>query len=335
MFKAELCNLCGDCLTKCMFNPYTPAEAVAERKALKERKWRPILHNCAACHACNEFCPRGANPWDLISELQGIYGEVNQGNIWGERARKVDAERPRVLAAPPPPPADTVLATCTVGELNPEAFESLLYADLPKLVGPAYYCCQALEFFGDEKGEKERARGFVEAIARHNPKEVICYHDACYFLLTYRLPEYGIVAPFRPVHLFEHLLRTLEKNREKIRPLNRRVAYQRPCSSRNTPGKEPFLDRLLELIGCQRVPRRFDRGNALCCGDVYAYRGLADRAKDASRRNIEDALEHGAEALVYLCPSCLRMYGEICGERGLLLYQISELCRIAVGEKKG
>jgi Fe-S oxidoreductase len=317
-----------------MFNPHSREEAIKERQTLMEGRWAPILHNCAACHACNEFCPQGANPWDLVSKFQGIFGEVNQANVWGERAQKVDAERPRVLSSPRPEPAPVVLATCTIGELNPQAFDSLLYKELPKLVGPAYYCCQALEFFGDEEGERARARGFVEAIARHQPQEVICYHDACYFLLTYRLKEYGLRAPFRPVHIFEYLLRTLEKHRDNIRPLRMKVAYQRPCTSRNTQEKESFLDRLLELIGCERVARRYDRENALCCGDVLAFRGFTEKALEAARTNIQDSLAHGADALVYLCPSCIKLYGKLGGERGLPVYQISELCQMAIGEKE-
>jgi Fe-S oxidoreductase len=318
-----------------MFNHYTLEEAVAERQALMAGTWAPILHNCAACHACNEFCPESANPFDLISKLQGIHGEADAANVWGDRAQKVDEERPKVLGGPKPEPADTLLATCTIGELNPRAFESLLYDDLPKLVGPAYYCCHALEFFGDEEGEKSRAQGFVDAIARYEPKELVCYHDACYTLLTFRLLEYGIEAPFRPVHIFEHLLRTLKKNRDKIRPLNMKVAYQRPCTSRNAPEKEHFLDELFELIGCERVNRKYDGDNALCCGDVYAFRNLLDRANEAATRNIEDSLKHGAEALIYLCPSCLKLYGERCEERNFPVYQISELCQLAIGEKIG
>ena len=333
MFKEDLCTLCGDCLVRCMFNSYTLEEAVAERQALMEGKWAPILHDCAACHACNEFCPENANPFDLISKLQGIHGEADAANVWGDRAQRVDEARPRVLEGPPPEPADILLATCTIGELSPKAFQSLLYADLPKLEGPAYYCCQALEFFGDEEGEKARAQGFVDAVARYQPKELVCYHDACYTLLSFRLPEYGIEASFRPVHIFEHLLRTLKKHRDKIKPLKLKVAYQRPCTSRSAPWKESFLDELFDLIGCERVDRKYDRDNALCCGDVYAFRGQLDRADEAATRNIDDSLEHGAEAMIYLCPSCLKVYGKHCGERNLPVYHISELCQLAIGEK--
>ena len=332
MFKAELCNLCGDCLVNCMFNEYTREEAVAEWQALMEGKWAPILHNCASCHACNESCSQGANPWDLIAKLQGIHGEVKVPEATVERNQKVDDERARVLAGPPPGPVEVVLATCTLGETTPQVFDSLLYADLPKLVGPAYYCT-VTEFFGDEEGSRTGAQGFMDAFARYQPKEVVCYHDVCYHLLAFRMPEYGIEVPFRPVHIFEHLLGILRKHRGRISPLNLKIAYQRPCSSRSTPWKEPLLDELLELIGCERVARRYDRENALCCGAMLDLRGLADGSGEAAMRNIEDSLAHGAEALAYLCHGCLRRLGELRGEHDLPLYHISELCQMAIGEK--
>ncbi len=335
MFKPELCTLCGDCLAHCMFNDYSREEAVAERRALMAGEWAPILHDCASCHACNESCPQGANPWDLVSKLQNVYGEVSTANVWGERALAVDDARQVLSHVPLPEQSDTVLATCTVGDLNPAAFDSILYAGLTKLTGPEYYCCNALEYFGDEEGSRARAQGFIEALCRHRPKEVICYHDACYFHLTYRLPEYGVETSFRPVHLFEYLLRFVRSNPGWVKPLGLKIAYQRPCSSRNAEDKEPFLDELLAAIGCERVPRRYDRENALCCGDVFSFRGLHDRAEEAARRNLADACAHGAAAMVYLCPSCLKLYGRLCPEYDLDVYHVSELCRLALGETLG
>jgi Fe-S oxidoreductase len=314
-----------------MFNKYSRDQAIAERKALMEGKWALILRNCASCHSCNERCPEGANPWDLIGRLQGFYGEVDAGEYLEERVHTVDEERRELLAAPLPERADAVLLTCIVGTSAPEIFDSPLYATVHKLFGSAYYCNNGLEYFGDEEGQRARAQGFVDVIARFQPREVVCYHDQCYFLLTYRMPEYGIDLPFRPVHLFEFLVRIVRQHRGMVRPLHLRVAYQRPCSSRNTKEKEPFLDELLELLGCERVAREYDRENALCCGGMYGARGLSARALAAARTNIDDSLEHGAEALLCLCPSCVSNYAELASERGLPVYHVAELCRIMLG----
>jgi len=336
MFKKELCNLCGVCLVKCPFNKYTKEEAIAERRALMEGKWAPILRDCAICHACNEICPQGANPYDLISKLQGELGEVRGPALFlfEEYAKMVDEKRPKVLAEPLPEPEESVLTTCVLGERNPEFFDSMLYENLPKLTGPAYYCCMALELIGNEEGERDRAQGLVDVIARYKPREVICFHDTCYHLLSARLPEYGIHAPFRPVHLFEYLLRTLQEHQDKIIPLNIKIAYQRPCTSRSTPWKEHFLDQLLNLIGCERVARRYDYKDALCCGRMFTLRGFEERGLEAATKNLDDSLEHGAQALVCLCNACILSYGKPCEERGFPLYHISELCQVALGEKQ-
>ena len=98
---------------------------------------------------------------------------------------------------------------------------------------------------------------------------------------------------------------------------------------------QPFLDELLAAIGCERVPRRYNRANALCCGDVFDFRGRRDRAEEAALRNIADAQEHKATAMIYLCPSCLKLYGRLCPERGLAVYHVSELCQRALGEAVG
>ena len=108
MFHAERCKLCGECLVSCSFNEYTRERAIAERQALMDGKWTPLLRNCASCHACNERCPQGANPWDLIGRLQGLYREVDTGAYWAERTRVADEERLGVLAASRPTGASSV-----------------------------------------------------------------------------------------------------------------------------------------------------------------------------------------------------------------------------------
>jgi Fe-S oxidoreductase len=70
----------------------------------------------------------------------------------------------------------------------------------------------------------------------------------------------------------------------------------------------------------------------LCCGAMYGARGHAEKALAAASTNIDDSLEHGAESVLCLCPSCMRNYAELAPERGLPVYHVSELCQIALGE---
>lgn len=332
MFKAELCSLCGDCLVNCRFIKYTRHEAIVERQTLMEGKRAPIVDNCVSCHACNATCPQGANPFDLISRLQGEFGVMEDVLKRVDLATaKTDKARPALLAGPRFDPVQTVLATCSYGEKHPRIFESLLYHGLRKLTGPAYSCVPR-EFFGDESGQKARVQGFVDSLAMHQAEEVICYHDSCYYMLTYRAPEYAITVPFRPVHLYEYLLRTLRMHRDRIRPLNMKIAYQEPCTSRGNASQNPPLDELLQIIGCLRVARRYDRDNSLCCGEIVELRGLTEKADEITKKQIDDSLEHGAQGLACLCGGCMNRFREQAAARGLQLYHVTELCHMAIGE---
>ncbi|MDD5167671.1 MAG: heterodisulfide reductase-related iron-sulfur binding cluster, partial [Syntrophales bacterium] len=114
-------------------------------------------------------------------------------------------------------------------------------------------------------------------------------------------------------------------------------AYQRPCASRYTPEKDIFLDEILELFGVERVKREYDGIDAICCGVELAGPDLKlfPRGKNFApfrEMNVRDAVDHGAEAMVYLCPMCYRTLGKKVKESGLKNLMISDLCRLSIGE---
>ncbi|MHA1132141.1 MAG: hypothetical protein ACTSQQ_15225, partial [Candidatus Helarchaeota archaeon] len=50
-------------------------------------------------------------------------------------------------------------------------------------------------------------------------------------------------------------------------------------------------------------------------------------------KNIMDAKEHGAEAMVFLCPLCANVLRNRAKYQGLEPYMISNLVRLALGEE--
>jgi Fe-S oxidoreductase len=190
---------------------------------------------------------------------------------------------------------------------------------------------------GDESIMRDRLQGMVDNLAKSGAKEIVFVHDDCYAVLKGIAPEYGIKLPFRPVSIFEHLRDYLKEHRSDIKKLNMKVAYQRPCASRYTPEKDVYLDEIFDLIGVERVKRQYDGINAICCGVELAGPNLKlfPRGKNFEpfrEKNIQDARNHGAEAMVYLCPMCYRTLGKKAKETGLTNLMISDLCRLAVGE---
>jgi hypothetical protein len=50
-------------------------------------------------------------------------------------------------------------------------------------------------------------------------------------------------------------------------------------------------------------------------------------------KNIDDAKAHGAEAMVYLCAMCFVTLNKKVRDTGMKNYMISDICRLALGEK--
>jgi Fe-S oxidoreductase len=190
---------------------------------------------------------------------------------------------------------------------------------------------------GDESIMRDRLQQMVDNLAKSGAEEIVFVHDDCYAVLKGMAPEFGIKLPFKPLSVFEHLRDYLKANRSNIKKLGIKAAYQRPCASRYTPEKDPVVDEIFDLIGVTRVKRKYEGVDALCCGVELAGPNLKlfPRGKNFEpfrQKNIQDAKEHGAEAMVYLCPMCFRTLGKKTREAGLNNYMISDICRLAIGE---
>jgi hypothetical protein len=62
------------------------------------------------------------------------------------------------------------------------------------------------------------------------------------------------------------------------------------------------------------------------------FRDMA-RGQEIQARNLDDARNAGAEAMTFLCPVCVRGLGAGSTERGMDIYMLSDLCRLALGEQ--
>jgi Fe-S oxidoreductase len=328
MFVETSCDRCGDCLTRCLYVDYDKERAAAEIEELIAGRAAPILSACVTCFACNEYCPTDARPFDLILERQeqfhslGIPLEV----ITAEQARYAVTSEVRV-----PENQGRVLSACVFGSSDAELFQGRLFEGLPVVKGRHFFCYILFDHLGAGSVTRRHAQSFVHNLAATGAEEIILFHDDCYGMLTDRVPQLGIQLPFRPVHVVEYLQRYLEDHREAITPLGLRVAYQRPCASRMSTKKEQAVDAVLNLIGVERVPRRYDREDCLCCG-LLVKMFDEERAATTRQRNLDDAFGAGAQAMCYLCPMCRRGLAEEAGTRGLAGYHIVELVRMAFGE---
>jgi Fe-S oxidoreductase len=329
MWDASKCDFCGDCLVKCLYVDYDKDRAVAEIKQLMEGKEADILSQCITCCACREYCPTGADPYDLIVKMQE---KTKAFPISDEGAAAFDM----VFAVPseliPGDPDKPVLSLCMMEAQIPEgALDGQLFRGMTVVKGGDYFCLIGYVHVAKESPIEKGAQKFIDKIASLG-KDIVFLHDDCYAMVHAKVKDYGITVPFKYMHLFEYLRNYLRDHKSSITKLGKKVAYQRPCASRYTSEKDVFLDEIFELIGVERPPRKYERETALCCTGAIVNVNR-ERAIEIQAKNIDDAIQCGADAIITLCPMCDRILRRPTSQRGFNKIFITDLCRMALGEK--
>jgi hypothetical protein len=328
MWNASICDLCGDCLTRCQYISYDREKAVSDIRALMEGRDADILHQCVTCCACREYCPTGADPFDLIlreMEKRKAY-PVGQDMV---NVFELAGMVPSVVV--PGDPDKPALSICVMeGSLPPETVKSRMFEGLTLVKGGDYFCYVGWVHLGRMSPVEKNARKFIENLAALG-REIVFLHDDCYAMVKAMVMDFGIEVPFSSMHILEYMCNWLQNHRSEITPLGLRVAYQRPCASRFTPEKDVFLDDIFDLIGAKRVARTYDKENCLCCTGSF-LRVYPEKSREFQELNLDDALGAGADALVTLCPMCDRVLRKPAAERNLKKIFITDLCRMALGE---
>jgi len=332
MFYKEKCTLCGECLMKCPYLAYPEEKAKKEFKKLIDGEPTPVTANCITCAACNMFCPEGANPFDLINDRQEETGTFEVSDEAQAVFKMVTRMKSKVIEGEP---GKSIMNLCVMGDLHPGIIEGQLFEGLTLLKGGDYFCYFGLIHTGTPSVVKDNAQTFVDNLTKTGAKEIICYHDDCYAMLVNKVKEYGIALPFKPIHIIEYLRDYVKEHENQIKKLDIKIAYQQPCASRYTFEKDAILDELFELIGAERVNRKYDRLGALCCG--LNLNSMVNVSKEVEvewrMKNIMDAKDAGAEAMVFLCPMCILGLRSRAKAQGLEPYIISNLVRLALGEE--
>lgn len=329
MFDESKCNRCGECFVRCHYVEYDQDRAVKEMEALIAGEPTEIVSLCATCIACNTYCPQDAHPFDLILQRQEETKAVQspKGLALAQEWRDSPGE---IVRGEPGRP---VISLCVVDPLIPRMFEGRVYQGMTFLKGGDYFCHVGYCHMGLHSPIEPGVRQLVGNLARVGTEEIVFFHDECFAAVKSVAPAYGINVPFRPVHIITYLRDYVRDHREEVRRLDLRAAYQQPCSSRYSMEKDPILDELFELIGVERVARKYDRQEALCCDAPLVGFGQRERAVKSSARNIEDAKAHGAELMVFLCPMCTLRLRRPAREAGLRPIHLSNLVRLALGEQ--
>lgn len=306
--RCDFSKCSGECLTKCLFVDYDEQQAKSDMTKLINGEPADILEKCVTCYACNEFCPQGANPWELINRMQQETDRYKYPEEAKKTAKGWATKEDRIIEGDPDKPAISLGGFMDVLPWK-DIIKGKLFEGLTVIMGGSYCCRMGATHMGERDPPFKYLPTLVENLAKTNQKEIIFYHDACYGLLTSEALAQGIKVPFKPIHYVEYIRDWLRDHKDEITPLNMKVAYQRPCTSRYNPhgDKEEtiydWIEDIFELLGCELVERKYQKENSLCCSSGI-YPTQKERAMNYVRKNLKDAKDAGAEAYICFCPIC-------------------------------
>jgi len=335
-FDPEICSQCEtvDCLMKCQYIKFTDvAEAKTEKLKINAGEHSRVLDECLTCYACQEYCPFDNNPFYLLVERQEQLGLLPAPRPIVAEQLKMMGPKGRIEKEQVSPP---VVNMCTFPMLT-GCVRGNLFEGASVIVGTDIFCNIMWLHFAKNSTIKERLPQMIDNLMNYYLKdsgvdEMICFHDECYGTYTSVAPAYGIEVPFKPIHLFDYINHRLDELADRITPLNVKIAYQRPCSNRLIPQTDLVLDEIFKKIGADRVPRTYDRENALCCGGVPRAQQRDNLADELVENNIADMKAAGATYCVFNCPFCMATLGQEVAENGLMPILVSDLVQMALGE---
>lgn len=337
MFDKDNCGNCEnvDCLIRCqwiVFNDVDSARKEIFKMINGEESF--VLKECVTCFACDEYCPFNSHPFDLITELQENYNSLNiNPSILAStikrfkphdelRLKDIDPEKP-------------VLNKCGFAKIHANHMEGELFENLQFVRGLSFFCNLMYHHYARDSIIRERAPKIINNVKKQGIKELICFHDECYGFYASYCPRNDIKLPsdFKAVHIYEYLYNYLKDHQSQINKLHLKIAYQRSCSNRFIPETDEWVDKICNIIGVERISRKYDREDAVCCAGIFVTLGKKNLMINTQNKNINDMIEHGAEGVVYNCPMCLESLGSKAERKGLKNFLLSDLCRLSLGEK--
>ncbi len=339
MFDKSNCSECEniDCLTRCQWMDFNDIkEARIEiNKLINENEDCRVLNECMLCFACDEYCPYNSHPFDIINELQERY--QSQNILPSITQNSIDMYKAKGEFVPRPiDPEKPVLNKCAFSKMNAREMKGPIFDDLQSVGGLHYFCQLVYQHVAKPSIIKERIPIILENFKKAGvlkDTEVICWHDECYGLYTSYCQRNNMEVPFKPVHIFEYIYNYLKDHESEITKLDIKAAYQRNCSNRYVPETDAILDKICELIGVERVTRKYDRENGICCAAPFGMRGHKKLVRKTQNDNVQDMVDHGAEVCIFNCPMCKDTLERKVTGKGMKVYFISDLARMALGEK--
>jgi len=361
-FREDLCDLCGICLNKCPVLQLPIEEAKEEiRNLIEGYESEHTLEKCNTCLSCNLYCPKEANPYQLILER------------WNDLYKKRGVPPLYRFVCPTETPNIWQLLNLFLSEREktwifnwvshiPKENEKILlignYTHLfPFIIGGS----KLLEHFTPisridqwEGGAYLYQGGYLDTVQRiaerckqdfngWNVENVTHILDAVEYIFSEVHPkEMNVKHAQNFSCLNAWILKNIKNGVLKIpNKLGLSVTVHDNCFSKASGGA--YWDdprEILNLCGCEIIEMEHIKEDSLCCGFgagaswVFNFSIPFDIISEGTKK-FKEALETGSKALVTYCTGCYYLLWatkEIMNY-DLEVFHIIEIVRMAMGEK--
>ncbi len=345
------CQLCGECLSRCIYLRLTKDEARVEMRRVDEGRPAPHIDaKCVSCAACNVFCPHGAEPYDrILARWHARYLRhglpararylmpTEQKSFRTDVLAKLPADERTLVErwAHTRPAGDVLYPGCNFITCAYLA-KSGLFRDLT-IAGGLDQCCGEMYYrLGMPEIAERMAHAAAEYYGGGDVERMIFVCPACFNMFAHEMKRlFNVSFAFEKVFIVDYLLDLMRRGRLEIkRPLNRTVVMHDSCHGRLL-GPD-FMDRVRELLhhlGARTVEARYAREEGFCCGIAAAApRQSPLDPLHVARWAHREYRRSGAQAVATYCTGCYLTLGMLRPfALGLPVTHLLELVAEAVG----
>jgi Fe-S oxidoreductase len=323
----DACTECGECLMKCPVMLMNEDEAKSEIAALlKGKPARRVFRECSLCFDCNNFCPEGLRPHELILQrisekpdrknkipamVPYFFNGMPGPNLFQDLYKGLTPPENDILKrwSEVPPPSKDVLFIGCIGKMFTEDIEnSKVLKPLPKF-GPPDICCGEIHYrSGQWDAYADMTERTFARLSELDAERIICYCGSCNAFLGKIMPKvYGKELPFKVTSLYQWLLERVDAGEIQLkRPLKFKAAVHESCyASELGPEFTDSLRKIYKAAGADLVELFHHGNNNTSCGAVSIVRNwsISDVVKEQNKK-YREVKDSGTNEMALNCPGC-------------------------------
>lgn len=329
----EQCKVCGQCLMQCKHMHLSESEAKEEkRRLLAGEEPRYIYDRCKLCMSCNQYCPEGLMPFELILQrvaymhdkstrkvpamLEYLLERSREPGFFLDLYKSLSPEENKIVDGwrnISPPARETIYPGCFGRLFSKDIDNSRVLAGIP-VYSPDGVCCGEWHYrTGYWRLYEKTADKFVAHFSRLKTERLICLCSSCYSFVGHILPDvYGRVTgkktlPFEVISFNHWLLEKYEAGElEVINPLKYKAAVHDSCHARRLgPDFYENMRKLLRIAGADLQELERNRADGTCCGAavmamdykrvplLWNYlKGMGSKLREARKSGVRDMAVH-------------------------------------------